>query len=79
MHLEIITPEKMLFSGEIDLVKLPGTTGSFEILINHAPLISTLMAGRIKVKDINGVVSYFTISGGVAEVLHNQVKVLVES
>jgi F-type H+-transporting ATPase subunit epsilon len=79
MHLEIITPEKMLFSGDIDIVKLPGTTGSFEIMINHAPLISTLMAGRIKVKDINGVVSYFDISSGVVEVLNNKVNVLAES
>jgi F-type H+-transporting ATPase subunit epsilon len=79
MHLEIITPEKMLFSGDINIVKLPGTTGSFEIMINHAPLISTLMAGRIKVKDINGVVSYFDISSGVVEVLNNKVKVLAES
>lgn len=79
MYLEIITPEKMLFNGDIDLVKLPGTTGSFEILINHAPLISTLMAGSIKVKDVNGVVSYFEITGGVVEVLNNKVKVLVEN
>lgn len=79
MHLEIITPEKMLFSGDIDIVKLPGTTGSFEIMTNHAPLISTLTAGRIKVRDINGVVSYFEISSGVVEVLNNKVKVLAEN
>jgi F-type H+-transporting ATPase subunit epsilon len=79
MHLDIITPEKLLFNGDIDLVKLPGSTGSFEILINHAPLISTLIAGRIKVKAINGVVSYFEISSGVVEVLNNKVKVLVET
>jgi F-type H+-transporting ATPase subunit epsilon len=79
MHLEIITPEKMLFTGDIDIVKLPGTTGSFEIMINHAPLITTLKAGKIKVRDINNVVSYFEISGGVVEVLNNKVKVLVES
>jgi F-type H+-transporting ATPase subunit epsilon len=79
MHLEIITPEKTLFSGDIEIVKLPGTIGSFEIMINHAPIISTLAAGRIKVKDILGVVSYFDISNGVVEVLNNTVKVLVES
>ncbi len=78
MHLDIITPEKTLYKGDIDIIKLPGTKGSFEIMINHAPLISTLMAGKIRVKDINGVVSYFDISGGVVEVLHNNVKVLVE-
>jgi F-type H+-transporting ATPase subunit epsilon len=79
MHLEIITPEKTLFSGDIEIVKLPGTLGSFEIMINHAPIISTLMSGRIKVKDTLGVVSYYDISSGVVEVLNNIVKVLVEN
>ena len=79
MHLEIITPEKKLFSGDIEIVKLPGTLGSFEIMKNHAPIISTLMAGRIKVKDVLGVIHYFDISSGVVEVLNNMVKVLVES
>jgi F-type H+-transporting ATPase subunit epsilon len=79
MHLEIITPEKTLFSGDIEIVKLPGTLGSFEIMINHAPIISNLMSGRIKVKDTLGVVSYYDISSGVVEVLNNIVKVLVEN
>jgi F-type H+-transporting ATPase subunit epsilon len=79
MHLDIITPEKVLFTGDIEIVKLPGTKGSFEVLINHAPLISTLTAGKIKVKDVNGVVSYFEILSGVVEVLNNRVKVLVEN
>ncbi len=78
MHLDIITPEKTLFSGDIEIVKLPGTNGSFEIMVNHAPLISTLMAGDIKVRDNNGVVSHFEISSGVVEVLNNNVKVLAE-
>jgi F-type H+-transporting ATPase subunit epsilon len=79
MELEIITPESTLFSGEIELVRLPGTRGSFEILKNHAPLISTLTQGKIKVKDITGLVSWFDISGGVVEVLNNKVRVLVEA
>ena len=79
MELEIITPESTLFSGEIELVRLPGIGGSFEILKNHAPLISTLTEGKIKVKDISGVVSWFDISGGVVEVLNNNVRVLVEA
>lgn len=61
------------------MLNFPATTGSFEIMINHAPLISTLTAGRIKVRDINGVVSYFEIGSGVVEVLNNEVKVLAES
>ena len=79
MHLEIITPEKTLYSGDIEIVRLPGTLGSFEIMINHAPIISTLTEGSIKVKDVHGVVSNFDISSGVVEVLNNSVKVLVES
>ena len=79
MYLDIITPEKTLYSGDIELVQLPGTLGSFEVLKNHAPIISTLMKGRIKVKDTLSIVSYFEISSGVVEVLNNVVKVLVES
>jgi len=79
MELEIITPELVLFSGEIELVRLPGTRGGFEILKNHAPLISTLIKGKIKVKDISGVVSWFDINGGVVEVVNNKVRVLVEN
>ncbi len=79
MYLEIITPEKMLFTGEITIIKLPGTLGSFEIMKNHAPIISTLTFGKIKVKEANGIISYFEIKGGLVEVSNNKVKVLVES
>lgn len=78
MHLEIITPEKMLFEGDIQLVKLPGTLGSFEMMENHAPIISTLIKGKIKVKEKNGTILYFEINGGVVEGSNNQVNVLVE-
>ena len=79
MNLEIITPEKTLFTGEIELVKLPGTIGFFEIMKNHAPIISSLVAGKIKVKEINGTVKYFDISSGVVEMVNNNVKILVEA
>ena len=78
MNLEIITSEKLLFTGEIKIVKLPGVSGSFEIMENHAPIISTLMQGKIKVKEINDMVSYFEIKGGLVELSKNDVKVLVE-
>ena len=78
MNLEIITPEKLLFSGEIKLIKLPGVSGSFEIMTNHAPIISTLTQGKIKVRETNDVVSYFEIKGGLVEASKNKVKVLVE-
>jgi len=79
MHLEIITPEKKLFSGETELVKLPGTEGSFEVLMNHAPAISTLAEGKIKVKEPNGNVTYFEITGGMVEIKSNNIIVLVDS
>lgn len=78
MYLEIITPEKKLFAGEADLVQLPGTVGSFEILMNHAPLISTLTEGKIKVRESNGNTTYFVIKGGIAEVKNNKIIVLVD-
>ncbi len=49
MTVEIITPEKQVFSGETTSVKFPGINGGFEILNNHAPIISTLSKGEIKV------------------------------
>lgn len=75
MLLDIITPEKMIFSGEVALVQLPGVDGLFEILTRHAPLISILGKGRIKA-EINGKMEYFEIEGGVVEVLKDRILVL---
>ncbi|MGC6422064.1 MAG: F0F1 ATP synthase subunit epsilon [Flavobacteriaceae bacterium] len=50
MYLEIISPETTLFRGEITAISLPGTKGSFQILENHAPIVSTLQKGRVTVK-----------------------------
>jgi F-type H+-transporting ATPase subunit epsilon len=79
MYLEIITPEKRLFAGETDLVKLPGTSGSFEVLMNHAPAISTLSEGKIKVKEPNGNIIFFEIQGGIVEIKSNNIVILVDS
>jgi len=79
MKLEIILPDSQLFSGDdVVLVQLPGLDGSFEILTNHAPMISALKQGRIKVIDKNKQTLFFDIKGGVLEVLHNRVLVLAE-
>lgn len=79
MHLEIISPEKVLFSGEAEIIQLPGTSGYFEILNNHAPIVSTLSRGRIKVKNHIGSASIYEIESGVIEAHHNRVSVLVET
>jgi F-type H+-transporting ATPase subunit epsilon len=78
MFLEILTPEKKLFSDTVYGVQLPGVDGSFEVLDKHAPLVSALGKGTIKVlKDKTSTQSY-TISGGFIEVLDNKASVLVE-
>ena len=78
MHLEIITPEKKLFDDEVKSVILPGIDGSFGILNMHAPLISALKKGVVKVTDNSSAHHNFSINGGVVEVLHNKVVVLAE-
>ncbi len=79
MTLEILTPEKKLYSGEVYGVQLPGIAGLFEILDKHAPLVSALGKGRVKVlKDKNNDVIHYSIESGFVEVLHNKATVLVE-
>jgi len=78
MTLEIITPEKQLFNGEVTSVKFPGTTGEFEILNNHAPIISTLSGGEIRVITSENNTEKFSINGGVIEMQNNKIIVLVD-
>jgi F-type H+-transporting ATPase subunit epsilon len=79
MTLEILTPERKLFSGEVYGVQMPGISGSFEVLDKHAPLVSALKAGRVKVlRDKQNHVANFDIKGGFVEVLNNKTTVLVE-
>ena len=79
MILDIITPDKKLFSGEITLVKVPGTDGSFEMMNNHAPIVSSLEEGEIKVIPVDGDEIFINISGGLVELNNNKVSILVES
>ncbi len=80
MELEILTPEKKLFSGNVYGIQLPGISGSFEVLEKHAPMVSALGAGNLKVlndKTGNNNTNY-KINGGFMEVINNRVVVLVE-
>ncbi len=80
MELEILTPERRLYSGEVYGVQLPGISGSFEVLDKHAPLVSALKEGKLKIlKDKTTVEATYTITGGFAEVLNNKVSVLAEN
>ena len=78
MNVEIIDPDKTIFKGEAELIQLPGKDGSFEILNNHAPLISVLRKGKIKLIDQSKNPIFYEIKGGVIEVLRNKVLILAE-
>jgi F-type H+-transporting ATPase subunit epsilon len=80
MHIEILTPEKKLFTGDAYGIQLPGVSGSFEVLEKHAPMVSALGNGVVKIlldksgKNNNN----YTIKSGFIEVLNNKVTVLLE-
>jgi F-type H+-transporting ATPase subunit epsilon len=78
LNLEILTPERRLFSDEVIGVQLPGVSGSFEVLDKHAPLVSALKSGRIKVINDKTHTTFFEIKSGFVEVLNDHVTVLVE-
>lgn len=78
MQLEIITPDKQIFSGQADLVQLPGSDGLFELLNNHAPIIATLSEGTVKVQETGSDERFFETGKGVIEAAQNKVVVLVE-
>lgn len=80
MRLEILTPDKVIYSGEVYGVQLPGVEGSFEILENHAAMVAALGAGKMKIiKDKNqNATEHFEIEGGFVEVLNNKATVLLE-
>ena len=78
MKLEILTPEQKIYSGDVYGVQLPGISGLFEVLDKHAPLVSALKSGTLKIlKDKNSTAQY-TIQSGFVEVLNNSTTVLVE-
>ncbi|MBI2730982.1 MAG: ATP synthase F1 subunit epsilon [Sphingobacteriales bacterium] len=78
MTLEILTPERKIFSGEVYGVQLPGISGSFEVLDKHAPLVSALGKGQLKILKDKISTSLYTIQSGFIEVLNNKATVLVE-
>lgn len=78
MLLEILTPDQKVFEGQVDSATFPGTKGSFQVLNNHAPLVSTLEKGKVIYKS-NNINQEVMIGGGVVEVLNNKVVLLAES
>ncbi|MGV3686667.1 MAG: ATP synthase F1 subunit epsilon [Daejeonella sp.] len=77
MKLEILTPDKKVFEGEVRSVTVPGTMGSFEVLKDHAPIVSTLEDGKVIIRT-GSTDETILIKGGVIEVLDNNIMVLAE-
>jgi F-type H+-transporting ATPase subunit epsilon len=79
LNLDIFTPSKLAYSAPVKAVTIPGTLGSFQILHNHAPIISSFELGAIKVIVDDNNTLFFCTSGGTVEVLNNKVKILADS
>ncbi len=79
LDLEIISPEKKVYSGKVKSVTIPGTKGNFQVLFNHAPLISTFEIGIIKIDLSDNSTKIYTTSGGSVEVLDNNVLILSDT
>lgn len=78
MNLTVLTPGKELFNGAIKSVKVPGFDGQFEVLSNHAPIVSALQNGQVRIIPATGTNVSFSIEKGFIEVLNNEVSVLVQ-
>ena len=78
MNISVLAPERAIFTGEIRAVKVPGVSGEFQVLNNHAPLVSALAAGQVTIKLANNEERSFGIERGFIEVLNNEVSLLVQ-
>ncbi len=79
MKIEIITPDRKVYEGDIKSVRVPGKKGSFQVLTDHAPIVSTLDSGYVMIVDQNGNEKTLQISGGVIEVKANKIILLADS
>jgi F-type H+-transporting ATPase subunit epsilon len=79
LSIEIVTPAKITFSGDAKSISIPGVLGNFQVLHNHAPLISVFEIGLVKVNIDNTNILYFATGGGTVEVLNNNVLILADS
>jgi len=79
LDVEIVTPNKTVYSGRIKSITLPGAKAPFQVLFNHAPIVSSLETGKIKLVDENGKEIVFASTSGFTEVSRNVVSVMVET
>ncbi len=79
MKLDILTPEQILFSGEVNMVTVPGTKGLFTIKQNHAPIISSLKKGVITYRTMNNEETNIETTGGFVEMNNNVISICIET
>jgi F-type H+-transporting ATPase subunit epsilon len=77
LHVEIVTPEKIIYDGPVGLVQVPGENGLFTLLKGHAPIIASLKEGEIRVIGKNGIEDTFKCSGGILECQDNKVSIII--
>ncbi len=79
LKVDIITPQKTIFSGLAHSVTVPGAQSPFQVLFNHAPIVSTLTTGKVKVETADDKTLLFSTTGGLVEVRKNNISILVET
>jgi len=79
IKVEIVTPNKVIYSGDVESITLPGSQSPFQVLFDHAPIVSSLDTGIIKIIESNGAKKFFASTKGFVEVLKNRVSVVVEN
>jgi F-type H+-transporting ATPase subunit epsilon len=79
IHLQIVTPRKIVFEGEVEKLTAPGVMGPFQVLFNHAPIVAALTSGLLHLTTLDGKTEYFALSGGILELHENKVSVLADA
>lgn len=79
LKLEIVTPQKRIFTGYVESFSAPGSSGGFQILHDHAPFLTTIMIGEVKIRDADGTESSYSTSGGYVEVSNNKITFLADT
>jgi len=79
INLEIVSPDRKVYSGQVKSVSAPGIEGGFQVLSNHAPFVTTLGIGKVKIEETGGDNLVYAISGGIFEVSKNKATILAES
>ncbi len=77
--LDVVTPQKVAFSGEVESLTAPGTSGSFQVLHDHAPFLTTITVGEVKILNQHGSEALYSTSGGFVEINHNRATFLAET